>query len=202
MLFVVTNRLLCGEELVARVEKIAQGKPKAILLREKDLPEKEYALLAQRCKEVCDAQGVPLIINSHISVAAQLGTPIHLPLPLFLEHHSELAGFSQIGVSVHSPEEAQMAQKLGATYLMAGHIYPTDCKKGLPPRGVEFLKKVCAATTLPVYAIGGIGQEKVPEVLSCKAAGFCIMSEMMTCEDPKGRVEQYQKIARQAKGIC
>ena len=61
-----------------------------------------------------------------------------------------------IGTSVHSVEEAIEAQNLGATYISAGHIFATDCKKGVPPRGLDFLKKVCQTATIPVYSIVGI----------------------------------------------
>lgn len=44
-------------------------------------------------------------------------------------------------------EDALKAQQLGATYVTAGHIYTTNCKKGLPPRGLEFLGEVCNAVT-------------------------------------------------------
>lgn len=52
----------------------------------------------------------------------------------------KLSKFKTIGTSAHSVEEAIEAQKLGATYISAGHIFATDCKKDLPPRGLEFLK--------------------------------------------------------------
>ena len=64
--------------------------------------------------------------------------------------------FKVIGTSVHSVEDAIKAEQLGATYMTAGHIFATDCKKGLPPRGLDFLKNVCDAVEIPVYAIGGI----------------------------------------------
>lgn len=48
------------------------------------------------------------------------------------------------------------AEQLGASYLTAGHIYATDCKRGLPPRGLGFLKEVCREVSIPVYGIGGI----------------------------------------------
>ena len=48
------------------------------------------------------------------------------------------------------------AERLGAAYVTAGHIFTTDCKKGLPPRGLDFLKNVCDAVTIPVYGIVGI----------------------------------------------
>lgn len=86
-----------------------------------------------------------------------------------------------VGSSIHSPEEAIRAQKAGAAYVTAGHVYVTDCKKGLPPRGLEFLKEVCTKVTIPVYAIGGIhaGTGQIQEVMDCGASGGCIMSEMM-----------------------
>ena len=57
--------------------------------------------------------------------------------------------------------------------MTAGHVYVTDCKKGLPPRGLEFLKEVCTKVTIPVYAIGGIhaGTGQIQEVMDCGASG-------------------------------
>ena len=106
---------------------------------------------------------------------------IHLPLFLLKENSEKLSDFLAVGCSIHSVEEAKEAQKLGATYLTAGHIYTTDCKKGLPPRGLDFLREVCNAVTIPVYAIGGIhaGTGQIREVMECGASGACIMSEMM-----------------------
>lgn len=93
----------------------------------------------------------------------------------------QLDGFTTIGVSVHAANEALEAQSLGATYLTAGHIYATDCKKGLPPRGTAFLREICQTVSIPVYAIGGIRLEaaQIREVMSCGAVGGCIMSGMM-----------------------
>ena len=89
--------------------------------------------------------------------------------------------YPKIGTSVHSTEQAQEAQELGASYVTAGHIYATDCKKGLQPRGLDFLRQVCAAVDLPVYAIGGIKFDETQwmSLKECGAAGGCIMSGMM-----------------------
>ena len=79
-------------------------------------------------------------------------------------------------------EEAIEAQKLGATYISAGHIFATDCKKDLPPRGLEFLKEDCNSVTIPVYAIVGIklSDVQMDEIIKCGAKGGCIMSGMMS----------------------
>ena len=66
------------------------------------------------------------------------------------------ARFEYLGASCHSLEDAKTAQALGAHYIILGNIFETDCKKGLPGRGLEFLREVCRETELPVYAVGGI----------------------------------------------
>ena len=88
----------------------------------------------------------------------------------------ERDAFQILGASCHSLEEAVEAENLGCTYITAGHIYETDCKKGLPGRGIGFLKKICETVSVPVYAIGGIGAENIQEIKNAGAAGGCIMS--------------------------
>ena len=68
---------------------------------------------------------------------------------------------------------------LGADYLTAGHIFPTDCKKGLAPRGIDFLQNICQTVQVPVFGIGGIHPGNIEQVLDAGASGVCMMSEMM-----------------------
>ncbi|WP_458414816.1 thiamine phosphate synthase [Schinkia sp. CFF1] len=187
MLIYVTNRKLCKEDFFHRVNQLAKGKPHAIMLREKDLNLAEYEELAVKVKEICLAQQVPLIINQNISVAAKLDIAnIHLSMANLRNYHDEIQPFSEVGASVHSKAEALEACVLGATYLVAGHIFSTDCKKGVPPRGLPFLKEICDAVSVPVFAIGGISKDRVNDVRATGAKGVCIMSETMTCMDPVG----------------
>lgn len=183
MLICVTHRKLCREPFLTRLERIASQHPYCIVLREKDLSESEYEALAQDCLSVCQRYQVPLHINSYMDVARRIGCrSIHLPFAMLMEHKDSLSDFDRIGVSLHSPEEAAQLSGTPATYVQAGHIFPTDCKAGVPPRGVSFLRQVCDATTLPVFGIGGITAERYPSVLQAGAAGACIMSGLMTCE--------------------
>lgn len=192
MLICVTNRKLCKDDFFNRIKQIALGKPQAIMLREKDLSLSEYEYLARKLKEICDVNQVPLIINRNITTAKKLKlSHIHLSMPDLRRYKSEVPHFVT-GASVHSVLEANEAQQLGASYLIAGHIYSTDCKKGIPPRGLSFLKEVCESVTLPVYAIGGITKDKVQSVTKVGAKGFCIMSEAMTCPDPFALTNHFQ----------
>src|SRR5689334_1120551 len=103
-------------------------------------------------------------------------------MPNLRKVSEDLLAFDQIGASVHSVEEAKEAVILGATYLIAGHIFSTDSKKGVPSRGLSFLKQVCDAVSIPVFAIGGIKRNDVNAIKAAGANGVCIMSEAMTCE--------------------
>ena len=93
--------------------------------------------------------------------------------------------FNEIGVSIHSVSEAIEAVNLGATYITAGHIFATDCKKDLAPRGLSFLSAVCNSVTIPVYAIGGISPENAQKVIYAGGTGICIMSRLMNCKNPR-----------------
>lgn len=184
MVICVTHRLLCPDDFLERLDRIAAQHPYAIVLREKDLSESEYEALARDCLRICQKHDVPLNLNSQIAVARRIGCDgIHLPFHLLLQHKNELEDFSRVGVSLHSPEEAAQLADTPATYVQAGHVFPTDCKAGVPPRGLSFLRAVCQATDLPVFGIGGITAERYPAVLQTGAAGACIMSGLMTCND-------------------
>lgn len=185
-LLCVTNRALCREDFLFRLEKLAAAAPDGILLREKDLSEAEYKILAKRAGTICADHGVPCILHSFVKTARELNArAIHLPLPLLRTLSAEdKARFTTIGVSCHSVEEAIEAERLGGTYLTAGHIFATDCKKGLPGRGLEFLREVCGSVSVPVYAIGGIAPDNIAAVRKAGAAGACVMSQTMVCDHP------------------
>lgn len=199
----ITNRHLCSRPFMEQLERVCKLHPHAIVLREKDMPEAEYLSLARDVIALCKKYDVQCMLHSFINVAIELEHPyIHLPLPILEAYvKKDLSNnyqqfFKVIGTSVHSVEDAIKAEQLGATYMTAGHIFATDCKKGLPPRGLDFLKNVCDAVGIPVYAIGGINiassddstasdampdisVPRLADVMECGAAGGCIMSGMM-----------------------
>lgn len=176
----VTNRHLCKGDFLKQIEYLASTDVDAIILREKDLPEEEYEALAEKVMDICRRYNKKCMLHTYVDAARHLQCQnIHLPLPLLLEKQGLLGDFQHIGTSVHSVGDALAAEKAGATCLTAGHIFDTDCKKGLPGRGLLFLSDVCQSVSLPVYAIGGITPENLPLVLEAGAAGGCMMSLAM-----------------------
>ena len=181
----MTNRKLVRGDFLERLKEIARQRPAGILLREKDLTPEEYRKLAREVQSICKKAGVPCILHSFTGVAEELeADALHLPLPLLRKLPGEDRGrFRQLGASCHSVADAREAQSLGCTYITAGHIFDTDCKRGLPGRGLEFLREVCRAVTIPVYAIGGIEPKRMAEIFAAGAAGACVMSGPMVCVD-------------------
>ena len=179
----VTDRKISRTPFLQQIETICALRPKALILREKDLTEAEYTQFAQKVQAVCQNYGVKFIVHTFWRVGLALGADgVHLPLTvctaMTAEERLEAGRF---GVSVHSAEEAKAALALGAAYLTAGHIYASSCKQGVPPRGPAFLKEICTLSPVPVYAIGGIGLNKaqLEEVLACGTAGVCVRSAFM-----------------------
>lgn len=177
----VTNRLICNGDFFDRIEKIAKKKPKAVILREKDLNEENYQLLAKKVLEICNQYDVPCILHSFVKTAREIGCKsIHLPIPVLLELSKEdRSYFTTLGASCHSVEDAIKAEELGCSYIIAGHIFDTDCKKGLPGRGLDFLRNICESVKIPVYAIGGITADNIADVYAAGAKGACVMSGLM-----------------------
>lgn len=181
-LIAVTNRHLCRRPFPEQLERVCQNRPKAIILREKDLSEDAYLSLAKTALDICREHGVPCVLHTFSNAVRVLEHPyLHLPLAALQKEGGKPSGIEILGVSVHSEAEAIEAERLGADYLTAGHIYATDCKAGLPPRGLEFLEEVCRSVSIPVYGIGGvhIGSGQLDEMLAQGAAGACVMSGMM-----------------------
>ena len=185
-LIAVTDSASCPRPLpeqIERLTKLTELRPQSVILRAKALDKAAYRTLALQAQQSCKVTGIPLILHSDWQLTHDLGiSKLHLPLALLRQLPTcERAHFTWLSTSVHSVGEAQEAQALGATMLIAGHIYTTQCKAGLAPRGLGFLQAVCSAVRLPVYAIGGIGFDAVQhaELQANGARGACVMSAYM-----------------------
>lgn len=200
MLYVVTNRNLAGAEFLPRLEKIAEKQPDFIQLREKDLTPRQLYVLAREVKAITDHYKVKLIVNGSVEVALAVGSfGVHIGyqgLPASIAR-SLLHQDQWMGVSVHTLEEAVQAERDGANYIIAGHIFTTDCKAGLPPRGLDFLRCLRRAVSIPVIAIGGIDLSNARTVIDAGADGIAVMSSLMRDSNPGGLVKEYYEVIKQ-----
>ena len=195
---IISNRKLCeNENLEKQIEKIFSAYQRKIILenfeivsltlREKDLNKNEYLKLVEKIYPICQKYRIDLILHQNYDLRLDNKYNIkglHLSYNTFKSLNKNIREelikkYKKIGVSIHSIDEAKEVENLGATYIVAGHIFKTDCKKDLEPRGLKFIQELSVILTIPIFAIGGINQENSHLVINSGAFGVCMMSSLM-----------------------
>lgn len=177
-----TAQALTARPLMEQLQRVAVvEKPDVLVLREKDISDDAYQDLAQQVQCFCLQEGIGFFCNGHVAQARAIGCKcIQLGMPDWECHAGQLSNFDEVWVSIHSLEEAKRAAEQGAHALIFGHVYLTDCKKGLPARGLAQLGEIVQAVPIPVYAIGGIAPHHIGDLKHAGAAGACRMSYYMS----------------------
>lgn len=180
----ITDRHLCHRPFQDQMRIVAAMKPKAVILREKDVMEDTYRILAERILPACEENGVPLIIHTFYRVALDMGIHrLQIPLAQLRELPEETRKqFDVLGTTVHSVEDAIEAVSLGATYLTASVASGGAHEYGTGNKLLDFLEEVSGAVDIPVYALGGASREQLEDCLARGAAGICMMSRLMTID--------------------
>lgn len=164
-----------------------------IHLREKMKTAKEVYEMV----ELLTDKKVPLskiMINDRVDVACASNVKgVHLayhslPVEIVKRKFTDLT----VGCSVHSIQEAQIAEQQGADYVIFGHVYSTQSKPGIIPKGLEQLRSVSESVSIPVIAIGGITPANIRDVIEAGAQGIAVMSGIFEAEDPLEAVQQYR----------
>ena len=195
---IISNRKLCeNENLERQIEKIFLAYEKKIILkkfeivsltlREKDLDKNEYLNLVEKIYPICKKHKINLILHQNYDLNLDdryMIKGLHLSYEIFKSLNENIREglikkYKRIGVSVHSLNEAKEVESLGASYVVAGHIFETDCKKGLEPRGLKFIEDLSSALTIPIFAIGGIDEKNSQSVIDSGAFSVCMMSNLM-----------------------
>lgn len=182
---VITNRHLVQGDFLKQLEKVTKLHPHALILREKDLTDDAYESLAKKVFDLCKREDITFFLHTKIEIARKIGCQnIHLSIPVLkglseTEKKALTEDFCEISISCHRMEDVEIAMAGGATQIILGTIFETECKKGVLGKGVEFVREICQKCPLPVYAIGGMNLQRLPFVIDAGAAGCCMMSGFM-----------------------
>ncbi|MFV9509726.1 thiamine phosphate synthase [Tepidibacillus sp. LV47] len=183
MLYLITNRKIVKKEsFIGVIEQAVYGGVDVIILREKDLSIDELFPLALKIREITKNNGVKLVINHHLEVAKEVHADgFHTSYENFMKTNIDFPGI--IGVSIHHLQEAKKVEKK-ANYLLAGHVFETDSKKGLKPRGISFIENLKQEVHIPIVALGGIHLHNIEQLLIRGIDHIAVMSAIMSSEDP------------------
>jgi thiamine-phosphate pyrophosphorylase len=186
-LYAITDRhWLGGRELSHVVEEALKGGVTMLQFREKNLPREELIAEARKVREVAARYHVPFIVNDHVSVAKEIDADgVHIgQSDTELKTAREILGPDKIiGVTAPSVSLAVAAEQMGADYIGAGAVFPTDSKQDTKPLSLENLKKITDAVSIPVVAIGGIGADNLTQLEGTGICGIAVISAIFAADD-------------------
>lgn len=197
---ITDSRLSHGRSIQEVVTELLAAGVRIIQYREKKKKAGEMLQECQIIRQLTKEAGACFIVNDHIDIAQLVEADgVHIgqeDLPVH-EVRRLVGEDCLIGLSTHSPEQAQAAIAAGADYIGVGPIFPTQTKEDVcAPVGFTYLDYVVANIKLPFVAIGGIKEHNIAQVCEHGARCCCLVSELVGAEDIGAKVAA----VRQAMG--
>jgi thiamine-phosphate pyrophosphorylase len=203
-LYLVTDRALSlGRSNLEVIQAAVRGGVTLVQLREKEATTKEFYQEGLKIRAYLKARDIPLIINDRIDMALALDAEgVHLgqeDMPI--DAARKILGPQKIiGASVFTPEEAKIAEALGADYLGLSPIFVTETKPELTQhlgiKGIPLLKE---AVKIPVVGIGSMSESNAYEAVKAGLDGVAVVSAICSREDPRAAAEAIKKEVLRAK---
>lgn len=206
-LYLITDRKMVKGPLPDAVRLALEGGVRAVQLREKDLPVREFLALAQELRAVTKTFGAKLFINDRVDVAVAVGADgVHLggeSMPIQAVRKIVRKDML-IGASTHSLEQAKAAAENGADLITYGPVYETPSKaKYGAPVGLKGIGEIKNEIAIPIFAIGGINTGNLLPVLSARADGVAVISAILGAEDIRKAAAAFDRgITTVGKVIC
>ncbi len=182
----ISDKAECQEDFLTRIHSLASSDIGALILREKSLSKEQYLSLAKQVLQICDTYRKPCFLHTFYEVALKLNHRyFHAPLEVLRTQCDIKRHFDILGTSIHSSEELALAVRYKADYAIVGNIFETSCKPNAKAKGIAFLKELCACSTIPLYAIGGITLKNIKEFANIDVRGVCMRQSLMRCPNPR-----------------
>jgi thiamine-phosphate pyrophosphorylase len=195
-----------GHSHLEVAEGAIAGGATVIQLRAKEMDARRLYQTALRLREMTREAGVVFIVNDRVDVALAVDADgVHVgqqDLPASVVRR--LVGPDKIvGLTATNVEEALEAEREGAAdYLGVGPVFtfPTIIKPDAsPPIGLDGLRAIVQAVSLPVIAIGGIEHHNVKDVIWTGAEGVAVVHAVAWAEDVAEAARGLLALVKEAK---
>jgi len=199
-LYLITDRSVLppGGSLPDAVREALEGGVSCVQLREKDLSPRSLFSLALELRKMTRHYGAKLLINDRADIALACGADgVHLTsTSLPISDVRQIIGPDRLlGISTHRIDEILQAGMDGADFVTFGPVYFTPSKAAYgPPIGLEKLAEACQLAKIPVFALGGVKQERLPAIMATGAAGVALISAILSFSDTRNRSEQFLRV--------
>jgi thiamine-phosphate pyrophosphorylase len=185
-LYLVAQHRIGDHLLHAIVPDLVDAGVDAIQLREKDMEAGDILRVARPILDSCRAANVPFIVNDRPDIAIVLGADgVHVgqnDLPV--EDARSLLPHAIVGWSTHARSEIDIAADKPIDYFAVGPVYETPTKPGRPSVGLDLIRHAAERATHPWFAIGGIDENNLDEVLGAGARRIVVVRAITEAEDP------------------
>ena len=183
---IIDTQSLKGRSHIEAASQAIRGGAKVVQLRDKIQSKKELLPIAHQLKNLCAEHNVLFIVNDYLDLVLASGADgLHLgrdDLPISTAR--KLLPMDKIlGCSTTTVEQAITAASEGADYIAVGSIYPSPSKTTATVVGLERLRQVRQAVTLPLVAIGGITSDNAAEAIAAGADSVAVISAVLQAED-------------------
>jgi thiamine-phosphate pyrophosphorylase len=203
-LYVITDETIAGGRSHTEIARLAVlGGAGIIQLRDKSRSCAELAAVGKEIAAITRKAGAMFIVNDRLDVAMTCGADgVHLGQgDLRVDTARQLApsGFI-IGVSVGTAEEAEEAEREGADYIALSPIFSTASKDNAGPgHGLDRLREIRCAVSIPVIAIGGINRQNAGDVIAAGADGIAVISAVVASPDITAAARELKDLVRKSK---
>ena len=170
---------------------LCEGGVDLLQLRAKKATKSEVEQLARRMQAVMRDFDVPLIINDHADIAAQIaceGIHVGQDDDAVAKAREVTGGACFVGKSTHSLAQAVAAQAEGADYIGFGPLYATGTKPDYIPIGLADIAEAHRRVSLPIFCIGGVNATRLDEVLAAGARRVVVVSAFLQAADVRAEV--------------
>ncbi len=168
-------------DLAAFLEAAVGGGVDIVQIRDKALADPDLVPVLHEARQVTGRLGVPLVVNDRPDLAALVGADyVHVgqdDLPVGVARRFGVG----VGLSTHAPDEIDRAD---GDYIGVGPVYATPTKEGRPAVGLELVRYAAAAARQPWFAIGGIDETNVAEVVAAGAQRIAVVRAIGDATDP------------------
>ncbi|MDC0897604.1 thiamine phosphate synthase [Desulfobacterota bacterium] len=189
-LYFITDESLIPENNYFNViDSVLRHKPQFIQLRAKNVEKKDLLNKAKKIREISAKYGVKFIVNDYPDVAIDSGADgVHIGHldDAYLKIRDMIGHNKIIGVSCYGDiDRCIKFSELGADYIAIGTPYFTKTKperiKTELSQMVEIVNKV---TKTPIFAIGGIDNSNINEILNIGVDGIAVINSVFGADDP------------------
>lgn len=184
-LYLVAPARLGSGDLAAVIPELAAAGVEVVQLREKDRSRAEIQTLAAPVLDACRQAGIPFIVNDYPEVAAALGADgVHVgqdDLPV-ADARGVTGGI--VGLSTHSRAQIVASRESNPDYIAVGPVFPTPTKAGRPSVGTELVAFAAATVDMPWFAIGGIDETTIHDVVAAGARRVVVVRAITEAADP------------------